>query len=139
MYIRSFVACLAFLLLGVGSLFADDEQLQVAEIPASARTSDVTDKYKQLTFGRSDYNFWSHFSLSPTSSIGLSLSPTLVSTLTSVTLIASPPLRFISSLRALLRARIILRRNCMTKRPINFGMHTSNGVGTGLSAVILNW
>ena len=64
MYIRSFVACLAFLLLGVGSLFADDEQLQVAEIPASARTSDVTDKYKQLTFGRSDYNFWSHFSLS---------------------------------------------------------------------------
>lgn len=31
MYIRSFVACLALSLLGVGSLFADDEQLQVTE------------------------------------------------------------------------------------------------------------
>ena len=32
MYIRSFVACLALSLLGVGSLFADDEQLQVTGI-----------------------------------------------------------------------------------------------------------
>ena len=63
MYIRSFVVCLALSLLGVHSLLANDEQPRV-DIPSTASTSDVTSKYKQLTFGRSDYNYWSHFSLS---------------------------------------------------------------------------
>lgn len=64
MYIRSFVVCLALSLLGVHSLLANDEQPRVVDIPSTASTSDVTSKYKQLTFGRSDNNYWSHFSLS---------------------------------------------------------------------------
>ena len=64
MYIRFFVVCFALSLWGTSSLSAADELAQEVDIPTTARTSDVTDKYKQLTFGRSDYNFWSHFSVS---------------------------------------------------------------------------
>lgn len=78
MYIKSIVVCLALSLLGVQSLYATDEHPTLADLPASeqtdgdykavkigsARKSDVTDNYKQLSFGRSDYNFWSHFSIS---------------------------------------------------------------------------
>ena len=107
MYIRSFVVCLVLSLMGVGPLLADDEQLQVTEIPASARTSDVTDKYKQLTFGRSDYNFWSHFSVSTNFVDWALVIPNIGLDIDLVTLTESPPLRFICSSRAHLRARII--------------------------------
>ena len=43
--------------LGIDTLFIFED------IDSTSHKS-ITDKYKQLTFGRSDYNFWSHFSLS---------------------------------------------------------------------------
>jgi len=78
MYIRSIVVCLTLSLVSIQSLLATDKLPLLAEMSSStqagddykqvnmgsAMTFDATDKYKQLNFGRQDYNFWSHFSLS---------------------------------------------------------------------------
>lgn len=76
MYIRSFVVCLTLSLLGFQSLLATDDPVLTPKPQSdlvaddyrtvdfgSADISDVTTNYKQLSFGRSDYNFWSHFSI----------------------------------------------------------------------------
>ena len=62
MNIRSAVACLVATVLGVQTLAAEDVQPAVADL--SQATAGDDSQYKQLSFGRSQQNFWSRVSIS---------------------------------------------------------------------------